>query len=245
MLNLLKQAYARVCKEKYKSRFLLSRILWHSRLCSVITFRTSYGYHMRFYPSSVSAACWIDSDFRSDDTFFIYNFLRSGDIFVDVGANVGQLSLAAASEVGPCGRVIAIEPHPKTHRYLVGNIRLNSFNNIESYNAAIGDTKVNLLKVDVEGYELFVFEGGTKVLEKTHFVYFENSESNFARYGYSSKDLHLFLRKFGFIIYRGKYKSWTVIKPEGQLSLQGENLVGVKESMNSCFLERIGHQQTG
>ena len=38
--------------------------------------------------------------------------LTPGSVFVDVGANVGFLSILAARLVGPEGRVIAFEPHP-------------------------------------------------------------------------------------------------------------------------------------
>lgn len=39
--------------------------------------------------------------------------LRSGDTFVDVGANHGSFAILAAALVGPTGRVVAIEPQPR------------------------------------------------------------------------------------------------------------------------------------
>jgi FkbM family methyltransferase len=38
--------------------------------------------------------------------------LRPGDVFMDVGANIGFFSLIASRLVGEAGRVIAFEPHP-------------------------------------------------------------------------------------------------------------------------------------
>ena len=38
--------------------------------------------------------------------------LRPGDEMLDVGANIGMMSLLAARLVGPGGRVDAFEPHP-------------------------------------------------------------------------------------------------------------------------------------
>ncbi len=50
--------------------------------------------------------------------------LRPGDLFVDVGANVGSYSLWAAE----CGTdVIAIEPHPQTAARLRRNVALNPY----------------------------------------------------------------------------------------------------------------------
>jgi FkbM family methyltransferase len=40
------------------------------------------------------------------------HLLEPGDIFIDVGANIGYLSAVAADRVGPSGRVVAFEPVP-------------------------------------------------------------------------------------------------------------------------------------
>ena len=44
---------------------------------------------------------------------FIQSLLREGDTFVDVGANIGSLTLAAKLKVKD-GIVVAIEAHPRT-----------------------------------------------------------------------------------------------------------------------------------
>src|SRR4051812_28375689 len=62
------------------------------------------------------------SDFHQRGTFFygqsldpdvqlcILACLRTGDTFIDVGANIGMHALLAAWAVGPRGRVVAFEP---------------------------------------------------------------------------------------------------------------------------------------
>ena len=92
---------------------------------------------MRFYPSSMSAGLWRNRHFHSEDVDFVGGYLQPGETFVDVGTNVGQLSLAAAMRVTPSGRVIAIEAHPRTCKYLQSNVRLNDLT-IEIHNVAIG-----------------------------------------------------------------------------------------------------------
>jgi len=52
--------------------------------------------------------------------------LESGSVFVDVGANCGLFSVAAAKIVGPDGRVLAIEPNPEMVTRLRTNIAENS-----------------------------------------------------------------------------------------------------------------------
>src|SRR3954452_24202597 len=141
------QLLDRIQEEPDKARFLLSRALWVSRLCRFITFGFPAGYRMRFYPSSMSAGLWRKRDLRAEDAGFIASYLQSGETFVDVGANVGQLSLAAAVRVGRSGRVIAIEAHPRIRKYLLGNIRLNGLS-VEVHNTAIGSTEGELVFTD-------------------------------------------------------------------------------------------------
>lgn len=65
--------------------------------------------------------------------------LRAGDVFVDCGAHVGFMTLAAARCVGPAGRVIAFEPMPETAERLGQNIRLNGLTNVEVIAKAVSD----------------------------------------------------------------------------------------------------------
>jgi FkbM family methyltransferase len=64
--------------------------------------------------------------------------LRKGDVFVDIGANCGAYTLFAARNVGPDGRVVAIEPMPEMLARLRFNIGLNDFSNIEVVPTAVG-----------------------------------------------------------------------------------------------------------
>lgn len=65
--------------------------------------------------------------------------LRPGDTMVDVGANLGLMTIHAATRVGPDGRVIAIEPHPVYHRRLLDNLALNALANVDAVRIAAGD----------------------------------------------------------------------------------------------------------
>ncbi len=59
-----------------------------------------------------------------------------------------------------------------------------------------------LLKVDVEGYEKFVFDGATELLKRTRCVYFEVSSLHSSRFGYSTHDLLTLLEGAGFRLFR-------------------------------------------
>jgi FkbM family methyltransferase len=72
-----------------------------------------------------------------EEQAFLLHYLRSGDLFVDVGANVGAYSLLAS---GVCeAKSFAIEPIPSTFSKLMQNIRLNDLTHlVTGYNVGIG-----------------------------------------------------------------------------------------------------------
>ncbi|WP_306332749.1 FkbM family methyltransferase [Streptomyces sp. KL118A] len=70
--------------------------------------------------------------------------LGAGDVFVDVGANVGYFAVLGAGLVGPRGRVVAIEASPAFHDRLLRNAELNGHANIRAVNAAVSDAHKRL-----------------------------------------------------------------------------------------------------
>ena len=56
------------------------------------------------------------------ETQFLRTLLRSGDTFVDVGANIGYFSVLAAGRTGTSGYVIAFEPEPRNLELLRMNL---------------------------------------------------------------------------------------------------------------------------
>jgi len=59
------------------------------------------------------------------ETSLLVAFLQPGDVFVDVGANIGYFSILAASVVGASGAVFAFEPDPDNCRLLRASAGLN------------------------------------------------------------------------------------------------------------------------
>jgi FkbM family methyltransferase len=60
-------------------------------------------------------------------------------VFVDVGANVGNFSIALAHAIGPRGKIYAFEPQRIIFNMLAGSVALNSLMNVFCFNIAIGD----------------------------------------------------------------------------------------------------------
>ena len=69
----------------------------------------------------------------------VAELLRAGDVFLDVGANVGFLSVVAARLVGPTGHVVAFEPVPGNLDLIRRNAAANGFAQIEVVPAAVSD----------------------------------------------------------------------------------------------------------
>jgi FkbM family methyltransferase len=160
--------------------------------------------------------------FEAVTTEWISNSLKEGDVMVDVGANIGYMSLVARAVVGEKGTVWAVEPTLYAQRKLQRNIALNNWTNIKAVKMAFATftqsrvditfkpdeyltgsqnsmrsswalekdkigtrqvekdycdfmplddfveknniTKIDLLKVDVDGHEKSVLLGGQKAI---------------------------------------------------------------------------------
>ncbi len=79
------------------------------------------------------------SSYEPELTNFFRQSLKSGDSFVDVGANEGYFSVLAGTLVKPNGRVIAVEPQSRLQRRLKENAAANDLEQFEVVSCAISD----------------------------------------------------------------------------------------------------------
>jgi len=187
---------------------------------------------------------YVGREFENDLLSFVEKTLKPGQIFVDVGANIGIYSTHASAAVGLDGKVIAFEAHPVTAEVFRENAALNGLPNVRLINTAVGAepgtlemrygrgdsgsshvavgpdrstvtvpvialdlklselelTRVDYLKVDVEGFELFVLRGALQTLSANPgiVVQTEIDRRHLARYGVVPADVFDFMRKLGF-----------------------------------------------
>jgi FkbM family methyltransferase len=197
-------------------------------------------YRIWLFPTATSLGVFDDPTRYREDENFLRSCVRPGDTVIDVGANIGLVTLAAAALVGPAGRVFSFEANPHTFTYLRKNAQRNGFENIRLLGAAVGEHsgtvtisnefqddynrvvdrgiripmvtldeatrdhggRIAFLKVDVEGFELFVLRGALETLRRTDCIYFETCQEHFERYGYTVPQLLRFIIEQGFTIFQ-------------------------------------------
>ena len=163
-------------------------------------------------------------------TFIEKNALKFNHV-LDIGAWVGTWTMKINPF---CGRVVAFEPDPlhyeclmknvpeevETHQLAVGNDKKMislSEDNFTQAKRVVGEgnipmvtidslnfTDVDLIKIDVEGYEMEVLKGADKTLQNVKYLMIELN-NNSKKYGSSNLEIEKYLRKKGF---RTMIKAW-------------------------------------
>ncbi len=103
--------------------------------------KTNHDFLLRINPSEdagVELSLHETGTYEKGILTFLQSNLRKGDCFVDVGANIGLMSIFASNCVGNEGQVLAYEAHPKTAELLKENIGLNQLLNIQVCQYALG-----------------------------------------------------------------------------------------------------------
>lgn len=70
--------------------------------------------------------------------------LQPGQAVLDVGANYGHFTLAAAAAVGPQGHVVAVEPNPAAHARLACHVALNRLDQVRIAQIGLSDAEGEL-----------------------------------------------------------------------------------------------------
>lgn len=193
---------------------------------------------------------WYCGLHEPDEMAFVLHALRPGDLFADIGANVGSYTVLAAGAVG--ANVICAEPLPDTFDHLMTNIRVNHLDAlVDAHCCGISDHAGELsftagldtmnrvarpdeglptrtvpvvtldelckdrcpavMKIDVEGHELPVLDGASRVLASPELkaIVMETNGAG-QRYGVSDDVIIDRLRASGFTPCRYDWQSRTV-----------------------------------
>jgi len=174
---------------------------------------------------------------------------REGDIFLDIGANIGWYSMLFSRIARPGSRIFAFEPDVLNSQLLRENVRMNGADSVEVIEAAVaessgksklyrygdnnlgrhsmlessgrdaveidtvgldefwqarglGDARVRVLKIDVEGFEYAALSSGRAVLRRTELVLSEYSPDIMRAHGVKPEALLDLLGDAGFTPWR-------------------------------------------
>lgn len=104
-----------------------------------------------------------DKDFEPHFYQLTQNIVKSGDVCLDCGANLGYHTVTLSKQVGNSGKVLAFEPLKVIFQQLNGNIFLNNIRNVNCFNVALGNEKKNIYMDSVNFDGHLVNIGATKV----------------------------------------------------------------------------------
>lgn len=197
---------------------LPKRILPDPKSVGKHVLKTIHGVQMIIDPSidnGVELSLFETGTYEKGTIQLLENYLKEGSTFLDIGANIGLMSVIASNYVGTQGIVYAVEANPHTVPILQANVDLNACKNVEVIPVALSDTsgtavlfenwKVNrggaslisqsseeqgvevkmerlddlfdentpvqLVKIDVEGFEPQVLRGGMNWFRKQQPVF--------------------------------------------------------------------------
>ena len=113
--------------------------------------RTERGTQLELPKNSMLAKVLVLHDFELGERRLLLRLLKTGDLFIDVGANAGLFSVIAAKCVGPAGRVVSVEPSPGTAALLRRQIALNQLENVVVVQCGISSAEGELTLNEVAG----------------------------------------------------------------------------------------------
>jgi FkbM family methyltransferase len=116
------------------------------------------GHAMYIYNRPHFIGVHLSQPYESYTSQLFKDAVKPGATVLDIGANIGYFTLAAARRAGADGKVYAFEPGPDNFRLLVRNIELNEFANVTAIPKAVGNeskTVTLTLAEDSDQHSLF------------------------------------------------------------------------------------------
>ena len=147
--------------------------LWHE-FCLYLRQKLTRDFEIVDIDSRFRLRCETGRELGRCYNFFLKEPVKPGDIFYDIGANIGVFTILAASRTGEKGKILAFEPHSASFTRLIDNIALNNFQHIV--------VPCNFALNDKDGYFPFNYFSGEAGTSDSQLL----SERNFSDIDYPS-----------------------------------------------------------
>lgn len=155
--HLYRGTLPRRIREEWQAYIRRRRMIWwdgHKDKNRHLAFPLQKDIKINLYFGNVLCRLIYCDNFEWRERQFIKNYLKPGDTFVDVGANIGLFTLIASRCVGSSGKVFAFEPCAKTFQRLVENVELNRMNNVQCFQMALSDRPGKIqMHTSSDGYD--------------------------------------------------------------------------------------------
>lgn len=102
--------------------------------------RCRYGWMLHSGPY-IGKCFELYGEYSEAEVAMMRQFVRAGDTVIDVGANIGDLTIPLSRMVGDAGRVYAVESHPELFNVLCANLALNGITNTRPLNAFVAPSR--------------------------------------------------------------------------------------------------------
>jgi FkbM family methyltransferase len=96
---------------------------------------------MKLYKDSRLSEHIVCDRFEETERKFVCKYLRKGDVFIDIGANIGLYTILAGNAIGPTGKIYSFEPCARTFSRLLENVQINNLKNVTCFQVAVSDIK--------------------------------------------------------------------------------------------------------
>lgn len=170
-------------------------------------------------------------------------FGSPGQSFLDVGANIGVLTVAMSRAAGPTGRVLAMEPQPRVYCLLTETLALNGCANAAPVQALVSDTCgaasffVSAATELGVGSSMFASEAGMTELRvptvSIDALYEAPARLDFLKIDAEGAE-HRILRGAGAVLAR--------CRPLVQVEVHGQYMAAAGESVAAMFADMAAHE---
>ena len=136
----------RAVRSYFSHRGLRKRFVWINKLYKYLNKQISPEIvtvqgHKMCLDSQDSLNLAINGVYEPFQTSLVRQYLKEGNIVLDIGANIGYYTLIFAQLVGERGKVIAFEPEPYLMNILAKNVELNGYTNISLVQKAVSNQR--------------------------------------------------------------------------------------------------------
>lgn len=175
--------------------------------------------------------------------------IREGMTVLDIGANIGALTLQMAKKVSPSGKIFSFEPSPLNYQYASKNISLNNFSNIKMINQGLGNEKSTAFLYNVNPknrgmLRLLQDEEQNNSYEKEA-VEIDTLDSSIKNFSIPKPDfIKIDVEGFEYKVLEGAYETLSKYKPALFIELDDQNLREQKSNAKELvqFLKRLEYK---